>query len=362
MIKYLIIYLSCLGIIFSCTEKNINLKNIDVKKNAYTQSNLSFVADTVLMIPLETTDNCLLGNIFSMQRDDSLIFVEYDGIIYLFDIDGKFHKQLTFKGNGPGETSVLGYTLDKNNKELIVIGRGEKLIFYKYDGTLVSEKKLDQFSFHYRKFFLHDNFFWTVGTRFTGYESWILKFNREGEIQDSILLFRPETPRESIMFFAFQSFSLIDNNLYVNQPSSNTDYHIRDTLYKVNNSNIIPELRINYGNYPYQSGNSIFSGYPISTSQIRMNKRFIMTEYIISKEQPPYDFYFFYLDLVTGKKYNLKGGFDDDIFHTGKVIPKPMDACHKELYFTKTSEEVSEIFPDREESDNPVVFIMRLKE
>jgi|GEM_PF-2113597 len=365
MIKYLLTYLLCLGIIFSCTENKINLKNIDIKENSFDQSNLSSIVDTVLMIPLETTDDCLLGNIYSIQRDDSLLFVEYDGIIYLFDIDGKFHKQLNYIGGGPGETWVLGYNLDKDNKQLVVFGKESKLTSYKYDGTLISEKYLDKSSFSYRNFILHNNSFWTIGTRYAGNESWILKLNREGDIQDSIMLFRPEMPKEFFSFFPFPNFSLIGNNLYVNNPSHYTDYHRRDTLYKVDNNRIIPELRVNYGNYPYRPGNPMIhgtSGYQIQPSEIRMNKRFLMTEYMIFKEKPPYDFYFFYLDFVTDKKYNLKGGFDDDIFHTGKVMPRPMDAYHKEFYFTKTAEEVSEILPGRDESDNPVVFIMQLKE
>jgi len=363
--KHLIIYLLGLGIIFSCTETNFNLKNINVFENTDTQSYLSSLLDTLLMVPLETNDDCLLRDVFGVQRDDSLLFIDGNGIIYLFNINGKFHKQLNYEGSGPGETRVLGYTLDRSNKQLIVIGTGSKLIFYKYDGTLISEKKLDQSSFMTRKFILHNNSFWTIGTRYEGNESWILKLNKEGEIQDSIKLFRPEMPREFISYFPFQSFSLIDNNLYINLPSHYTDYYKRDTLYRVENNRLIPELRVNYGNYPYRSGNPLIhgkSGYQVRPSEIRISKRFLITEYMIFKDNPPYDFYFFYMDLVTGKKYNLKGGFDDDIFHTGKVIPKPMDAYHKELYFTKTSEEVSEIFPDRDESDNPVLFIMRLKE
>lgn len=363
--KKLLFILSCISILYSCTHNKTGFPVIDVQTGSVSKANLSTITDTLFAIPLETTDECLITDNINLQRDDSLLFIEFDGIIYRFGIDGKFHKQLTRKGQGPGEGWVYGYDLDKDKKQLIVNARGRKMIRFNYDGTLVTEKALKQ-TLYFRHFSFYNNSFWAVASLLDGTEQWALRVNEEFQYQDSIKLFTPDMPKEVFYFFRLNGYSVVDDNLYVYQPSGNIDYVMRDTLYKVVENQIIPELRVNYGDYKYRennASNAYESGYAVMSGGVRKSKRFLIVYYgIDTDERPGSDMYVFFYDFATGQKYNLKEGFDDDIFHTGKVEPRPMDIYNKEFYFAKTTEEVSESFPGREDSDNPVIFIMRLKE
>ena len=61
------------------------------------------------------------------------------------------------------------------------------------------------------------------------------------------------------------------------------------------------------------------------------------------------------------KKYNLDGGFNDNIFKTGKIDMMPIDIFKNDYFYSKFSDELYDSFPGRTENDNPVVFIVSLK-
>lgn len=65
----------------------------------------SMVEDSVLVIPLETRDDCLIGEMTKMVYQNNLIYVS-DNVskaIYVFDETGKLVTKLRAVGNGPGE-------------------------------------------------------------------------------------------------------------------------------------------------------------------------------------------------------------------------------------------------------------------
>ena len=77
---------------------------------------LSDIAKQVTYIPLETNDNCLIGNIFRVTLAKEFIFVDNSGVILQFSSKGKFIRQLTKNGQGPGEGSVANIALDEENR------------------------------------------------------------------------------------------------------------------------------------------------------------------------------------------------------------------------------------------------------
>ena len=57
--------------------------------------NVSYFADTVLYIPLETNEDCLMGEIGQICVSDSILFVaERYSKLLQFDINGKFIRQI----------------------------------------------------------------------------------------------------------------------------------------------------------------------------------------------------------------------------------------------------------------------------
>ena len=96
--------------------------------------NVSQIAEDIEFLPLETTDECLLGdnimNIVATSKD--IIIFDYEAC-YRFDRKGKFKNKIGVKGNGPGEyVKPMYVTVDTLNKWVYM---GDYMVkrFVKYD-------------------------------------------------------------------------------------------------------------------------------------------------------------------------------------------------------------------------------------
>lgn len=104
-------------------------------------------AKKVEYIPLETTNECLLGKeqnldaIFATKTD---LFIVDNNVVYRFGRDGKFKNIIGSCGQGPNEYSVLGaIAVDGDKQEVLIHDAGtNKLLFYRCDGSFVREIKL----------------------------------------------------------------------------------------------------------------------------------------------------------------------------------------------------------------------------
>ena len=85
--------------------------------------------------------------------------------------------------------------------------------------------------------------------------------------------------------------------------------------------------------------------------------RFLFSEYSMNNEM-----YFFYKDYHSEKIYNTKGGLEDDIYNSGKVILFPLLSDENQMYFIKNGYEVAGKINDVTENSNPVIMLVKLKE
>lgn len=92
-------------IFFSCTEQRKEsankVVNIHLEPRIEKVNKLSEVIDSVFIIPLETCEEALLATISKLECDDNLYFVQNsrDNLVYVFDSNGKFVRQIAKKGN-----------------------------------------------------------------------------------------------------------------------------------------------------------------------------------------------------------------------------------------------------------------------
>jgi hypothetical protein len=103
--------LICIFLICGCEQKPQMSGEVDVIDISASIDNegmtmlLSEIADDITFIPLETTDECLIGRIRSICLSDNyLVIIDADpNQILLFDTTGKFVRTIGSKGQGPGE-------------------------------------------------------------------------------------------------------------------------------------------------------------------------------------------------------------------------------------------------------------------
>jgi hypothetical protein len=68
------------------------------------QTDILQLIEDIELIPLETNDNSLIGNINRVKTDEKHIYVlDYNESLNMFSKDGKFISQIGHKGQGPGE-------------------------------------------------------------------------------------------------------------------------------------------------------------------------------------------------------------------------------------------------------------------
>ena len=81
---------------------------------------LSDIAKQITYIPLETKDNCLIGNRYDVYLSKEFIFVNSGGIIFQFTSKGKFIRQVNVNGQGPGEGSAYSMTIDEDSQMIYI--------------------------------------------------------------------------------------------------------------------------------------------------------------------------------------------------------------------------------------------------
>ena len=90
------------------TQKNKSLYNIQYRRKSHNKNQI--YTDQILkpeyrIIALESSDECMIGEIRNMLVDDSLIFV-YDGWhenVFVFNLEGKFLNKVGQKGHARNE-------------------------------------------------------------------------------------------------------------------------------------------------------------------------------------------------------------------------------------------------------------------
>ena len=104
-----------------------------------TECKVSEYASSIEYIPLETTDDCLIGDEFSLIVASQDIFVHEfgDQKIYRFDRNGKYLNTIGKKGQGPGEyVSIYSIYVDESTRECFLLDTfSGNVHVYDYDGT-----------------------------------------------------------------------------------------------------------------------------------------------------------------------------------------------------------------------------------
>jgi len=110
-----------------------------------TKRKASDIISTMTIVPLETSDESLVGNIDKIvPKGDTLFFQDNLGkSILLFDRRGKFLNKIRRYGQGPGEYLTLDdFTVTRSGKIIILDGEFRKLIFLDEKGEYLSQQKI----------------------------------------------------------------------------------------------------------------------------------------------------------------------------------------------------------------------------
>ena len=131
--------------LFACNNKEKTESNLptlvisDWDRNK--DLNISDICDTLIYIPLETTDESPVISANWMKMSKTRIYIaDYNIGLKVFSLKGKFLFKIANKGKGPGEFGEFT-SFDINEKDEILVNdnRNQKLIFYSNNGEFLKE-------------------------------------------------------------------------------------------------------------------------------------------------------------------------------------------------------------------------------
>jgi hypothetical protein len=97
----------------------------------------------VEIIPLETSEESLLGRISKVETLDDRIFVSSQSSVFMFDPEGKYLNKIQRIGRGPQEyVRASDFTLDPSRKTVGILDAIGAILTYDFDGNFVKKSEL----------------------------------------------------------------------------------------------------------------------------------------------------------------------------------------------------------------------------
>lgn len=231
------IKLLCVVLLFGCgrtnSEKNDCIQiNLPLSREESTIK-LSEVVDSIQYIPLETQNQCLIGNVDKLISISNGCYLvvdkEISSSVYIFDQNGFFLKKIGTKGIGKGEYITIGDVACDNYHIYIWDNSNRKILKYSMEGDYISSLEFDYVAY---------SMSYMNGGRFVFCCDYAPNENlRIDNKYPSLMIFNENTGKvESNLFFesTISSFgyvstlnNLCNNDLYL--PLNDTIYHVNST-------------------------------------------------------------------------------------------------------------------------------------
>jgi hypothetical protein len=126
-------------------EKQNDGLNIKVDLKAITEPSIYDFFDTVSVVQLETTDDCLVSNRFYVKEFNGKYFLNdrQQLAVFCFDSEGKYLFKIQKRGQGPDEYMWLDdFTVDPFNNQLILLDAFGAILLYDLEGKFISKTRL----------------------------------------------------------------------------------------------------------------------------------------------------------------------------------------------------------------------------
>jgi hypothetical protein len=132
----------------------VNKDLIIIDLDTLTKNVISYsdIFSSIKYIPLETTSECLIGQIEHIELFNDTLYVldtRQAKCILLFNLSGKFVQRIGTSGKGPGEwTQPTSFTIDKSNRLLYVLDANlQRITILTLKGRLVNQFDLNGTTF-----------------------------------------------------------------------------------------------------------------------------------------------------------------------------------------------------------------------
>jgi len=115
---------------------------ISIDNNLQKDSKLSDIVQDIYYIPLETSEESLIGNIGELKvvEDHIIVFDDIGNRVLIFDGEGNYLTKIDNQGQGPEEFGQVYNIAYSSEESLIIIAAKGKMLWYDLEGNFVREK------------------------------------------------------------------------------------------------------------------------------------------------------------------------------------------------------------------------------
>lgn len=323
---YLIVFLL---FAFSCQQKaDDTLLTIPVDVQANEPLALSQITHEMKQISLELTDESLLSDrIIRVLHVGEYIIVadRKNPTPLLFDTEGKFIRKIGAIGQGPQEfNSMLDIAADYKNRR-VYISTVAKLICYDFDGKFIKSRPFgpQYINFVHDKLVMIHEEYGEKETKCNRSVLYLADFNLQ--FTDTIEL---KTIHNRLMSWVHPHKDFVtenEGNTYEYYFEFNPEPFLRDTLYQLDGSRLVPHLKIDYGTEGVDSNNDR----TLYLWNIYRTNRYVFTIYAVSPDKYMRSCY----DLKENRGYNMEKGYKDDLTNSGIVDIRPLNTNTEQYYY-----------------------------
>ncbi len=312
----------CLIVIFftyGCVTDNKSIKKITINPSTAKEVKLSSFVEEVKYIQLETKKESLLGSSIVVKIKDKNIYVwdSNQGVVKIFDIEGKYVSTFDKKGNGPKEyTDMLWFFIDsmENNIEVFDFVKDKIKRFDLLSGEYIEEVELPENLF-FDTAVEDDEYYYLSTNRSPN------KINGENTNADIIIINKENNKATSLfhkevqnkqgnnsLHFSLYGEHLVKNNLGEVYASVQFD----NSFYRLCNGKALPEYSVNFAS----------EAMDINVGEL---STFEQRDYFFSKtfvKKAAYPNLVLNNSNILSFVYAYKNNIDDDIFNSGHCYVK----------------------------------------
>ncbi len=355
----LIVAVGIILLLFSCREKksaveadDIPIFNIEktLKQHAENFYDGNVVIESI--IPLETSDKALLGEIRKIIKSGDLLFIlDTNGNLKKFNTQGKFQCCIGKAGQGPREygSMLTDFSVNHRNRE-IYMNAVEKFVVYDFDGNYkrnVCFKEAGKYQVvalcNNKLFYIAPDKQYSDDIKSAALVS-VLDLN--GKLEKELPAKELRRAKGFVMF----------NNIATDGKSVFYKEEFGKAVYAVRSDYTVDSLcLLDFGQYALQSDELDMSKQKVWKERCRLQNILPAEDYIVFVIQkglidPEF------IPFIWSKKENLFCSFDYKVVYNGEK--------HSVVPFAISDNKIVGILASAEEdldADNPVLVVLRLK-
>ena len=284
------------------------------------QSSSTFFSDRIFgkveMIPLETTDDCLVGREPDLLSSDDRHFFIWDHqqqFIMRFDRTGKYINRIGSRGVGPGEYSSMGDCfIDTFANTVDILAHRGQILRYDYDGTFISSRTYGNNPLSFVK--TGTDYWFYIGVIPEAGEGRLIKISEDGTVVEKFLPVKTTWP---IPFGIVKNFTRCGNIITLNE-------YISHAVYRITKDGPMQTTVLNFGKYAIP--HTVFEGdFETVTDKLSEkgcalifkyleNERFVYVHFQTLQGEDFNGFYYWLVNKKTGNSVLQKFSQDDPLY------------------------------------------------